>query len=192
MRCSTVVDPASAPGGPVLRAVRRAGADHPGRSGGALAVSSTSPDGADVDEQIKQVCAAERVAVCDLADQPPFRAALIRTGDDQHRFVMTNHHIVLDGWSLPILLGEMFAELLRAAAARGRCRIAGSSAGWPAAIWMRPARRGARCWPVSTPRRWWARRTNRGQGRREVAIGSPCPSRPRRRWASWRGRVTPR
>ena len=65
--------------------------------------------GVDVDEQIQQVCAAERAAVCDLADQPAFRAALIRTAEDRHRFVLTNHHIVLDGWSLPILLGEIFA-----------------------------------------------------------------------------------
>ena len=39
-----------------------------------------------------------------------FRAVLIRTADDQHRFVLTNHHIVLDGWSLPILLREVFAS----------------------------------------------------------------------------------
>ena len=39
----------------------------------------------------------------------PFRAALIRTAEDRHRFVLTNHHIVLDGWSLPILLQEIFA-----------------------------------------------------------------------------------
>ncbi|MGH3558083.1 MAG: condensation domain-containing protein, partial [Mycobacterium sp.] len=63
----------------------------------------------DVDEQIQRVCAAERAAVCDLADQPAFRAALIRTADNRHRFVLTNHHIVLDGWSMPILLGEIFA-----------------------------------------------------------------------------------
>ena len=47
---------------------------------------------------------------CDLADQPAFRVALIRTAPDRHRFVLTNHHIVLDGWSLPILLGEIFAS----------------------------------------------------------------------------------
>ena len=64
----------------------------------------------DVDERIGQVCAAERAAVCNLADQPAFRAALIRTAEDRHRFVLTNHHIVLDGWSLPILLGEIFAS----------------------------------------------------------------------------------
>ena len=57
-----------------------------------------------------ELCAAERAAVCDLADQPAFRAALIRTAEDRHRFVLTNHHIVLDGWSMPILLREIFAS----------------------------------------------------------------------------------
>jgi amino acid adenylation domain-containing protein/non-ribosomal peptide synthase protein (TIGR01720 family) len=65
----------------------------------------------DVDpaEAIQRICAAERAAVCDLAGQPAFRAALIRVAADRYRFVLTNHHIVLDGWSMPILLGEIFA-----------------------------------------------------------------------------------
>jgi glycopeptidolipid biosynthesis protein len=65
---------------------------------------------ADVDEEIQRMCAAERAAVCDLADQPAFRAALIRTATDRHRFVLTNHHLVLDGWSRPILLQEIVAS----------------------------------------------------------------------------------
>ncbi len=65
--------------------------------------------GVDVDEQIQRVCAAERAAVCDLAHPPAFRVALIRTAPDRHRIVLTNHHIVLDGWSLPILVQEIFA-----------------------------------------------------------------------------------
>ncbi|OBA62033.1 non-ribosomal peptide synthetase [Mycobacterium sp. 1100029.7] len=65
---------------------------------------------ADVEEQVQQLCTAERIAVCDLAGQPPFRAALLRTASDQYRFVLTNHHIVLDGWSKPILLQEIFAS----------------------------------------------------------------------------------
>ena len=67
-------------------------------------------DGGDVDDQIQRLCAAERAAVCDLANQPVFRAALIRTAADRHRLVLTNHHIVLDGWSMPILLREIFAS----------------------------------------------------------------------------------
>ena len=65
--------------------------------------------GADVDEQVQGVCAEERAAVGDLADQPAFRVALIRTSADRYRFVLTNHHIVMDGWSLPILLQEIIA-----------------------------------------------------------------------------------
>ncbi|TDZ78580.1 Linear gramicidin synthase subunit D [Mycobacteroides salmoniphilum] len=69
----------------------------------------TSRADLDIAEQIEQICVAERAAVCDLAEQPAFRAVLIRIGDDRHRFVLTNHHIVLDGWSMPILMQEIFA-----------------------------------------------------------------------------------
>ncbi|ORA15463.1 non-ribosomal peptide synthase/polyketide synthase, partial [Mycobacterium arosiense] len=67
------------------------------------------PNGSEPEEQIRRLCAAERAAVYDLADQPAVRAALIGTGDDRHRLVLTIHHIVLDGWSVPILLNETFA-----------------------------------------------------------------------------------
>ncbi|WP_396915654.1 amino acid adenylation domain-containing protein [Mycolicibacterium sp.] len=63
----------------------------------------------DTDEQIEQLCANERTAVCDLAGESVFRAALIRTGDDTHRLVLSLHHIVIDGWSLPVMLREIFA-----------------------------------------------------------------------------------
>ncbi|WKG06382.1 non-ribosomal peptide synthetase [Mycolicibacterium sp. HK-90] len=66
-------------------------------------------NGIGVDAQIGEICAAERSAVCDLENQPAFRAALIRVAHDRHRFVLTNHHIVLDGWSMPILMQEIFA-----------------------------------------------------------------------------------
>ncbi|WP_085168577.1 non-ribosomal peptide synthetase, partial [Mycobacterium celatum] len=65
-------------------------------------------DGDDPHE-MQRLCAAERAAVCDLAHEPAFRAALIRTAPDRHRFVLTNHHIVLDGWSLAILMREIIA-----------------------------------------------------------------------------------
>ena len=63
----------------------------------------------DVDEQVAQLCARERAAVGDLAEQPAFRVVLIRTAPDRHRLVLTNHHIVMDGWSKSILLQEIFA-----------------------------------------------------------------------------------
>ncbi|BBY20963.1 non-ribosomal peptide synthetase [Mycobacterium stomatepiae] len=67
-------------------------------------------DEAGHDEQIERLCADERDAVSDLLGKPAFRAALIRTTENKHRFVLTNHHIVMDGWSLPILLREIFAS----------------------------------------------------------------------------------
>ena len=45
----------------------------------------------------------------DLEQAPLMRLALMRTAEDVHRFVWTHHHILLDGWSIPILLQEVFA-----------------------------------------------------------------------------------
>ena len=61
------------------------------------------------DAEIDRLCAAERAAVCDLRNRPAFRGALIRTGGNEHRIVLTFHHIVIDGWSLPILMQEICA-----------------------------------------------------------------------------------
>ncbi|MDJ0953253.1 MAG: amino acid adenylation domain-containing protein [Acidimicrobiia bacterium] len=40
---------------------------------------------------------------------PLFRFALIRTGADTHRFVWTHHHVILDGWSLGLVLNEVWS-----------------------------------------------------------------------------------
>ncbi|MGB9306482.1 MAG: amino acid adenylation domain-containing protein, partial [Mycobacterium sp.] len=64
----------------------------------------------DAEEQIARLCAAERAAVCDLVKGQAFRVALVRTDEQRFRFVLTNHHVVLDGWSMPIVLREIFAS----------------------------------------------------------------------------------
>ncbi|ORB60593.1 hypothetical protein BST47_29985 [Mycolicibacterium tusciae] len=66
--------------------------------------------GVDVEEHVARVRASERAAVLDLAEQSAFRVALVRTAPTEYRFVLTNHHIVVDGWSLSILLQEIFAS----------------------------------------------------------------------------------
>ncbi|MBJ7341845.1 MAG: amino acid adenylation domain-containing protein, partial [Mycolicibacterium sp.] len=66
--------------------------------------------GTDVEVEVQRLCAAERAAVCDLSTEAAFRVMLIRTAANQHRCVITNHHIVLDGWSMPILLQEIFGS----------------------------------------------------------------------------------
>ncbi|SES40401.1 non-ribosomal peptide synthetase [Actinokineospora terrae] len=45
-----------------------------------------------------------------VLDKPPLiRFLLARTGDTTHRLVITSHHILLDGWSGPLLLRDLFA-----------------------------------------------------------------------------------
>ncbi|MEU8894195.1 amino acid adenylation domain-containing protein, partial [Streptomyces sp. NPDC048442] len=49
----------------------------------------------------------DRAVRFDPARPPLMRFALLRTGADQHRLVVTNHHILLDGWSMPVLVKEL-------------------------------------------------------------------------------------
>jgi amino acid adenylation domain-containing protein/non-ribosomal peptide synthase protein (TIGR01720 family) len=65
-----------------------------------------------VEAQVRKLSAAQRAAVCDLAEQPALRVALIRTAADRHRLLLTNHHILMDGWSLQVFLQEVFVGYL--------------------------------------------------------------------------------
>ncbi|WP_459837517.1 condensation domain-containing protein [Catenuloplanes niger] len=42
----------------------------------------------------------------DLDAPPLIRFTLDRVADDDHRFTITNHHLILDGWSVPLLVGR--------------------------------------------------------------------------------------
>ncbi|NUS93557.1 MAG: amino acid adenylation domain-containing protein [Nocardia sp.] len=46
----------------------------------------------------------------DIAEPPLLRALLIRVSDTAHRLVLTAHHLLADGWSVPIVLREMLAR----------------------------------------------------------------------------------
>ncbi|MFG3660988.1 amino acid adenylation domain-containing protein [Streptomyces sp. NPDC047706] len=51
----------------------------------------------------------ERARGFDLAAPPLLRCALVRLGAHRSRLVLTFHHIVADGWSLPVLHRELMA-----------------------------------------------------------------------------------
>ncbi|MFJ6727837.1 amino acid adenylation domain-containing protein [Streptomyces sp. NPDC091281] len=55
------------------------------------------------------VAEEERAAGFDLAAPPLLRCALVRLGAHRSRLVLTFHHIVADGWSLPVLHRELLA-----------------------------------------------------------------------------------
>ena len=64
------------------------------------------------EEQEKRLDAwleAERRRGFDLAKAPLMRLALMRISDQAHYFVWSHHHALLDGWSLPLVLQDVFA-----------------------------------------------------------------------------------
>ncbi|MEU5002661.1 condensation domain-containing protein, partial [Streptomyces sp. NPDC021622] len=61
----------------------------------------------DQDAELARILDEERGRF-DLTSAPLIRFAVARTGEDRWRFVLTNHHIILDGWSFPLLFQEIF------------------------------------------------------------------------------------
>ncbi|GGK04495.1 hypothetical protein GCM10010123_38050 [Pilimelia anulata] len=55
------------------------------------------------------VALAERERRFDPATPPLLRFALVRLAADRHHLVITNHHVLLDGWSTPLLVADLFA-----------------------------------------------------------------------------------
>ncbi|MFK4071670.1 amino acid adenylation domain-containing protein [Streptomyces sp. NPDC029674] len=59
-------------------------------------------------ERLDAALAEDRATRFDLRKPPLVRCLLIRLAPGEYRFVMTSHHILLDGWSVPLLLHELF------------------------------------------------------------------------------------
>ncbi|MGF6887585.1 amino acid adenylation domain-containing protein/non-ribosomal peptide synthase protein (TIGR01720 family), partial [Nocardia sp. GAS34] len=55
----------------------------------------------------EQLMAADRATRFDPARAPLMRWMLVTTGPGHYRLVLTNHHLLLDGWSTPLLLQEL-------------------------------------------------------------------------------------
>ncbi|WET82701.1 amino acid adenylation domain-containing protein [Amycolatopsis sp. QT-25] len=65
-------------------------------------------------EQVADECRAELARPFDPAAPPLIRFLLLTLGPDEHRLVLTNHHALLDGWSMPLVgrtLLATYAEL---------------------------------------------------------------------------------
>ncbi len=69
--------------------------------------------------ELRRLVVAEAVRPFDLARGPLLRATLLRLSEGEHAGLFTVHHIVSDGWSMGVLVGEL--EALYAAAVSGRC-----------------------------------------------------------------------
>ncbi|XVQ08589.1 amino acid adenylation domain-containing protein [Spirillospora sp. CA-255316] len=60
------------------------------------------------DAEADAVVARERARGFAMTAPPLLRFVLVRRGPGRHRLVFTNHHILLDGWSTPVLATELF------------------------------------------------------------------------------------
>jgi myxalamid-type nonribosomal peptide synthetase MxaA len=58
--------------------------------------------------RLKQYLQADRQRGFDMARPPLMRLALMEIDDAAYYFVWSHHHLLLDGWSLPVLLREVF------------------------------------------------------------------------------------
>ncbi|MEU8976915.1 condensation domain-containing protein, partial [Streptomyces monashensis] len=59
-------------------------------------------------DRLHTLLADERMRRFDMTKPPLLRFALVRMAEDRHVLVVTSHHIVLDGWSLPLLVRDLF------------------------------------------------------------------------------------
>ena len=61
------------------------------------------------EQRLTQILAEDRAEHFDLAAPPLLRLTLIRLATNRHRLLLTGHHILMDGWSVPVLIGELLA-----------------------------------------------------------------------------------
>ena len=61
------------------------------------------------EKEMQSLLRKDRQQGFDLSRPPLMRLALVRTADDTYRFLWSHHHILLDGWSLPLLLREVLS-----------------------------------------------------------------------------------
>src|SRR6185436_17196210 len=57
--------------------------------------------------EARRLAGEEAAARFDLAAGPLVRPRLVRLAEDDHVFLLTMHHIVSDGWSMGVLVGEV-------------------------------------------------------------------------------------
>ncbi|MEU8820498.1 amino acid adenylation domain-containing protein [Actinoplanes sp. NPDC048796] len=72
---------------------------------GAVEVPFEVTDAGDLDALLRR----ERARRFDLATPPLLRFVLARVGAGDHRLILTQHHLLMDGWSGPLAVRDLFA-----------------------------------------------------------------------------------
>ncbi|WP_431972719.1 condensation domain-containing protein, partial [Nocardia sp. bgisy134] len=73
--------------------------------------------------ELDRILTADRATRFDMSTAPLLRLVLITLAPGEYRLVLTNHHILLDGWSLPLLLRELLTLYVTAGDGSGLPRV---------------------------------------------------------------------
>ncbi|ELB88764.1 non-ribosomal peptide synthetase, partial [Rhodococcus wratislaviensis IFP 2016] len=68
-------------------------------------LSALDPD--ETTREYDRIVARDRSVKFDMANAPLLRLALVRLTEDDYRLILTNHHILLDGWSTPLVIRDL-------------------------------------------------------------------------------------
>ncbi len=60
-------------------------------------------------QQLKQLLQTQREQGFNLSQAPLMGCTLVRLGEDNYKFIWSHHHILMDGWCLPIIFKEIFS-----------------------------------------------------------------------------------
>ncbi|MBF9129511.1 amino acid adenylation domain-containing protein [Plantactinospora sp. S1510] len=66
-------------------------------------------DAATAEAEAERLAAEATAEPFDVTTPPLLRVLLVRLAPEKHRMILTLHHILIDGWSLPILMRELWA-----------------------------------------------------------------------------------
>ncbi|MDQ7803079.1 non-ribosomal peptide synthase/polyketide synthase [Amycolatopsis sp. A133] len=72
-----------------------------------LALPVTDLAGPTAEDDLRRLLAEDLARPFDLARGPLLRARLVRLAPDEHALVLSLHHIITDGWSMGVLVGEL-------------------------------------------------------------------------------------
>ncbi|MFF8812630.1 amino acid adenylation domain-containing protein [Streptomyces pactum] len=59
--------------------------------------------------ELDRLMAEDRAHRFDPTEPPLLRFTLVRLAEDRHRLLLSHHHLLLDGWSLPVVVRDLFA-----------------------------------------------------------------------------------
>ena len=66
-------------------------------------------DESDQEQRLREYLKTERERGIDLKQAPLMRLSLLRLGEESYQLVWSRHHLLLDGWSRPLLMKEVLS-----------------------------------------------------------------------------------